>query len=287
MNQNGEIKLHIIDGGSFLCDGGGIFGGVPKVLWSRHIKADERNLIRLDMRCLLVECGLRKILIETGAGTKLSWKFIQNNGIENPDILIDSLAKAGFLPSDITDVLHTHLHWDHCGGGTEFDEQKNLVPTFPNASYHCARSQWENSLNANPRESDAYFEDDLLPVLKSGQLNLIDREGELLPGVDLRFFNGHTPGMIVPLLTVGHRKVAYISDLAPLAANVPLKWIAAYDLYPVTAMEEKASFFKEAFDNQYILFFEHDTQTECCTLKWDKQKGPLVDQKGTLNDLLK
>ncbi|HOO85074.1 MAG TPA: MBL fold metallo-hydrolase, partial [Prolixibacteraceae bacterium] len=113
-----NIKIHIIEAGTFLCDGGGIFGGVPKLLWSRHVKADERNLIRLSMRCLLVENGTQKILIETGAGTKLNKKFIENNGIENPDQLIDSLAEAGFSPNDINAVIHTHLHWDHCGGGT-------------------------------------------------------------------------------------------------------------------------------------------------------------------------
>jgi glyoxylase-like metal-dependent hydrolase (beta-lactamase superfamily II) len=276
----------VIDAGSFLCDGGGIFGGVPKILWSRQVPADERNLIRLEMRCLLVAAGSRIVLIETGAGTKLSWKFIQNNGIENPDKLIESLAKAGYSPGEVTDVVHTHLHWDHCGGGTSLEKNGNIVPAFPNATYHCTRLQWENALNANPREDDAYFIDDLLPVQKSGKLNLIEQEGELFPGFELRFFDGHTPGMIVPLVSVGKVKIAYVTDLAPLAANVPLKWIAAYDLYPVTAMKEKEQFFREAYENKYILFFEHDSQTECCTLKWDDRKGPLVDKKGSLEDFL-
>ncbi|HKM93081.1 MAG TPA: MBL fold metallo-hydrolase [Prolixibacteraceae bacterium] len=286
MESTHDIELHIIDAGTFLCDGGGIFGSVPKILWNRYIKADENNLIRLAMNCLLVVAGENKILIETGAGTKLSWKFIQNNGIENSDLLIDSLSRAGFSTTDITHVIHTHLHWDHCGGGTFIDSDKKIHLTFPKATYICSKAQWENANNANVRESDAYFDDDFFPILEQGKLQLIEQEGELFPGIDLRIFNGHTPGMIVPIITVGTKKVAYVNDLAPLCANVPLKWIAAYDLYPVIAMNEKASFFKEAFEGQYILCFEHDLQNECCSLKWDAQKGPLPDEKGSLDYFL-
>jgi glyoxylase-like metal-dependent hydrolase (beta-lactamase superfamily II) len=280
------MEIFSIDAGTFLCDGGGIFGGVPKLLWERQIKADSRNLIKLAMRCLLVVEGDRKVLIETGAGDKLSWKFIENNGIEDPHLLIDSLAQAGFKPEDITDVLHTHLHWDHCGGGTKFNEKKEVVLTFPNATYHVARSQWENALNPNPREGDAYFENDILPVEKSGKLNLIDNECLLFPGFELRIFNGHTPGMIVPVIEYNGKKLAYINDLTPLVANIPLKWIAAYDLYPVLAMEEKNSFLREAFENGYILYFEHDTQFESATIRWDEKKGPLVHMKGKLIDFI-
>jgi glyoxylase-like metal-dependent hydrolase (beta-lactamase superfamily II) len=275
-----------IDAGSFLCDGGGIFGGVPKILWSRQVKADDRNLIRLAMRCLLVVHDDRKVLIETGAGEKLSWKFVENNGIDNKDVLIDSLQKAGYQPEEITDVVHTHLHWDHCGGGTRFDEKKNVVPTFPNATYYCSRTQWENALNPNPRENDAYFTNDLLPVQQAGLLKLIDQKTSLFPGFDLKIFDGHTPGQIIPILTVNHQKVAYVSDLIPTIANIPLKWVAAYDLYPVTTMAEKKAFLRMAVDEQYILFFEHDTNHACATVKWDEQKGPRVDQVGALDDFI-
>ncbi len=273
------MKIHIIDAGIFLCDGGGIFGSVPKILWEKHIKANELNLIKLSMRCLLVEHENRKVLIETGCGEKLSPKFILNNGIENPHKLIESLSEKGFTPEDITDVVHTHLHWDHCGGGTKFNEKNEAVITFPNATYHCSQTQWENALNPNPREDDAFFTDDLLPVMKSGRLNLIKEECDLFPGFSLRIFNGHTPGMIVPVISSGKNTIAYISDLAPLAANIPLKWVCSYDLYPVTTMEEKLSFFREAYENKYILFFEHDTEYESATLKWNDKKGPLVNKK--------
>lgn len=280
------MKIIPIDAGSFLCDGGGIFGGVPKVLWSRQVKADDRNLIRLAMRCLLVVHDDRKVLIETGAGEKLTWKFVENNGIDNKDVLLDSLQKAGYRPDDITDVLHTHLHWDHCGGGTRFDVQKNVVPTFPNATYYCSRAQWENALNPNPRENDAYFPDDLLPIQQAGLLKLIEQEESLFPGFDLKIYDGHTPGQIIPIITANHHKVAYVSDLIPTIANIPLKWVAAYDLYPVTTMTEKQTFLKTAVDEKYILFFEHDTKHECATVQWDPQKGPRVDRVGALDDFL-
>jgi glyoxylase-like metal-dependent hydrolase (beta-lactamase superfamily II) len=281
------MQIFTIDAGNFLCDGGGIFGGVPKLLWERQIKANNRNLIQLAMRCLLVVEGKRKVLIETGAGEKLSSKFIENNGIDNPHLLIDSLHLAGFNPEDITDVLHTHLHWDHCGGGTKFNDNKDVVATFPNATYHCAKSQWENALNPNPREGDAYFEKDFLPLRDNGQLNFIETEEELFPGFELRIFNGHTPGMIVPLIKYRGRKIAYITDLTPLTSNVPLKWISAYDLFPVTSMEEKAIFLREAFEKNYLLYFEHDRKNECATIRWDEKKGPLADKKGDLCDFIK
>lgn len=280
------MKLHIIDAGSFLCDGGGIFGGVPKILWSRHIQADDRNLIRLSMRCLLVEEGERKVLIETGAGDKLSWKFIENNGISHTHRLIESLKEAGFAPEDISDVVHTHLHWDHAGGGTTWDENKAAVPAFPNATYHCTRAQWENALNPNAREGDAYFENDLLPVQRSGRLNLIDEEQKLFPGFEIRIFNGHTPGQIIPVIEFNKHKIVFISDLVPTVANIPLKWVAAYDLFPVTTMEEKESFLREAYENKYLLFFNHDMEYECATVTWHEEKGPGVGQKGTLQFFL-
>jgi glyoxylase-like metal-dependent hydrolase (beta-lactamase superfamily II) len=280
------MKLHVIYAGTFLCDGGGMFGTVPKLLWERKIKADHSNLITVTMRSLLVEYEDRKVLIETGAGEKLSRKFVENNGVKNAGLLIDSLKNAGYSPSDITDVVHTHLHWDHCGGGTCFDPEKKVVPTFPNAKYHCTREQWENAMNPSPREDDAYFADDLIPVEKSGQLNFIESEGELFQGFELRIFDGHTPGMIVPVIHFNGRKIAYVSDLVPMAANVPLKWVAAYDILPVITMQEKQSFLRELYEEKALLFFVHDTEFECCTLKWHERKGPQVDKTGSLEMLL-
>ena len=280
------MQLFQIDAGTFQCDGGGIFGNVPKVLWSKYSPADERNMISLAMRCILIVDGKRKVLIETGAGEKLNEKFVRNNGIDNKGKLIKSLRDKGLKAEDITDVLHTHLHWDHCGGSTYNDGEGNLIPTFPNATYHCTKAQWENALSPNPREADAYFLNDLLPVRDTGQLNLIDNETELFPGIELRIFNGHTPGQIIPLIRYQNKVIVYVSDLVPTVANIPVKWIASYDLLPVTTMEEKLIFFKEAYNNGYILFFEHDLKYECATIKWDETKGPQKDRTGNLVDFL-
>ena len=280
------IQLFPINAGTFQCDGGGLFGSVPKVLWSKHQPADERNMITIPMRCLLVVVGERKILIETGAGDKLSEKFIRNNGVNNKNTLMNSIRKAGVQPEEITDVLHTHLHWDHCGGSTFIDSDGQLATSFPNATYHCSKAQWENALHPNPREADAYFNDDLLPVNNAGQLNLIEQETELTPGVELRIFNGHTPGQIIPFIHYQHKTVAYVSDLVPTTANIPIKWIASYDLFPVTTMKEKQAFLKEAAEKNLILFFEHDLKYECATVNWDETKGPKLGRAGNLTDFL-
>lgn len=280
------MQLYQIDAGTFECDGGGIFGCVPKVLWSKRVPANERNMITIAMRCLLVIEGNRRILIETGAGEKLSDKFIRNNGINNRNKLVDSIKATGFQPEDITDVLHTHLHWDHCGGSTYINSNGAVATSFPNATYHCSKAQWENALNPNPREGDAYFTDDLLPVKNAGQLNLIEDDKELIPGIELRIFNGHTPGQIIPLIHYRDKTIAYVSDLIPTTANIPIKWIAAYDLFPVTTMEEKQAFLQEAYDKNYLLYFEHDLKYECAAVNWDETKGPKLGKTGNLADFL-
>lgn len=280
------MQLIQIDAGTFECDGGGIFGSVPKVLWSKRVPANERNMITIALRCLLVVEGDRRILIETGAGEKLSEKFIRNNGIDNKNKLLDSIRQAGFTPEDITDVLHTHLHWDHCGGSTCINSKGEIVPTFPKATYHCSKAQWENALNPNPREGDAYFKDDLLPVQDAGLLNLIEEETELIPGVELRMYHGHTPGQIIPFIHFQNKTLVYVSDLIPTVANIPIKWIASYDLFPVTTMEEKQAFLKEAYDKHYVLYFEHDLNDECASVDWNDAKGPILGKAGNLVDFV-
>lgn len=274
-----------INAGTFKCDGGGIFGSVPKVLWSRHIVADHNNMITIPMRCLLIVSEERKLLIETGAGNKHDEKFIRNNGLDNVNKLRASLNQAGFDLEDITDVLHTHLHWDHCGGSTFIDKNGNIVPTFPNAKYHVSKEQWENALAPNRREADAYFVDDFIPIKESGLLNIIDTETTHIPGVQLKFYNGHTPGQIIPFILFRGKTLVYVSDLIPTVANIPIKWIASYDLYPVTSMDEKESFMQEAAKNAYVLFFEHDPRFECAAVTWDEAKGSKLLGTGTLTEM--
>ena len=280
------MKLSTIDAGTFKCDGGAIFGSVPKILWSKQVTVDEHNLLKTALRCLLIETNDRKILIETGTGTKHPEKFNANNGVENPENLLKSLQAIGVEANEITDVLLTHLHWDHSGGCTYYDANNILQLTFPNAMYHCSTKQWENSHAPNIRENDAYFLEDLDLIKTKNRLNLIDQEGFLFENIELRIFDGHTPGQIIPIIHYRNKKIVYASDFTPLAANIRLKWVAAYDLFPVTTMENKASFLKEIYEENMILYFEHDLETECCTVKWDEKKGPMADIKGSLQDFI-
>ena len=259
------MKLVPISAGNFHCDGGALFGVIPKKLWSKVYHADENNFTKLALRCLLIDTGKQKILIEAGIGNHYSDKYLQNNGVENENCLKESLQKSGYLTSDITDVIFTHLHWDHCTGAVKKISGK-LNPVFPNAKYWCSKSQWEHSKISNAREKAAYNAEILQFLLNSGKLNLVENEGFLFPNIEVRFFDGHTPGQMIPFIRYNKETVVYMADLIPTAANIPLLWLAAYDLYPVKAMEEKEIFLSEAAEKGYILFFEHDFYTECSTV---------------------
>jgi len=279
-----NILVFPIETGSFLCDGGTLFGTTPKTIWSTEIEPDMDNRIRLSMRSLLVVSGCRIVLIETGAGNKYNQDFIEANGLENNNLLKHSIQNAGFSPDEITDVVLTHLHWDHCGGGVCFDGTKHLQLTFPQATYHCSRIQWENAMAPTPVEEESFIRSDLLTLKQSGKLNLIEREGDLFPCLTFHLMNGHTPGMLVPEIKLRGRNLIYLTDLAPMLAFIPLLRISAYDLDPRLSVQEKAQFFAQALQKNSILFFVHDCENECCTLKWDEQGQPVPDQKGRLAD---
>ena len=264
------MKLIPISAGNFHCDGGALFGVIPKKLWSKVYPADENNLSKLALRCLLVDLGERKILIETGIGNHFPEKHLQNNGVEPGNHLEESLQKSGYSTSEITDVLFTHMHWDHCTGAVK-NQNGKLVTVFPNANYWCSKSQWEHSKISNAREKAAYHTDVLNFLFNTGKFNLVENEGKLFPNIEVRFFDGHTPGQMIPFIRVENKTVVYMADLIPTAANIPLLWLAAYDLYPVKALEEKKEFLEEAAKNGFILFFEHDFFTECAiVLKTEK-----------------
>jgi glyoxylase-like metal-dependent hydrolase (beta-lactamase superfamily II) len=278
------MKLTPISAGHFHCDGGAIFGVIPKVLWSKVYPANDKNFTQLTLRCLLVETDDRKILIETGIGNHFSEKYLQNNGVTSVTDLVQSLNKAGHSADDISDVFFTHLHWDHCTGAAKSVNNK-LELTFPNAGMWCSKKQWEHAKVSNPRERAAFHREILDFLHDSGNLKLVENEGELFPGFEVRIFDGHTPGQMIPLLHNGDKTFAYTSDLVPTAANIPLLWIASYDLDPVKVMEEKQLFLEEVVEKNYILFFEHDYYTECATVQ-KTEKGYTVNEKMKLSDLI-
>lgn len=269
-------KLISIHAGHFSCDGGALFSVIPKPLWSKIYPADENNVTRLTMRCLLVDQGEQKILIEAGVGDHYPEKVKRNNGHEETDALPKSLTEHGYSVEAITDVLFTHLHWDHCNGAVLRDGEE-LKLLFPNARYWCSKKQWEHSKVSNVRERTAYYDDILFFLKEKGNMQLVEKEGELFPDIEVRFFDGHTPGQMIPLIKHQGRTYVYTSDLIPTTANIPIVWLASYDLFPVTAIEEKETFLKEAADNDYILFFEHDFFNECATVDWT-DRGPKLKE---------
>ena len=269
--------LHPIFAGNFSCDGGAMFSVIPKVLWNKVYPADENNNIPIVLRCLLVDIGERKILIEAGVGNHYPEKVRRNNGHSQTDILERSLAEKGYKPEDITDVLFTHLHWDHCNGAV-LNENGKLKLQFPNAKHWCSRKQWEHSKISNVREQAAYYPEIINFLKTEGNMQLVDGDCELFHGISVRMFDGHTPGQMIPFINTGEKTYVYMADLIPTAANIPIVWLASYDLYPVTALEEKEQFLREAAEKKYILFFEHDYFTECATVEWT-EKGPKFKEK--------
>ena len=271
------MKLIPISAGNFHCDGGALFGVIPKKLWSKVYPVDENNFTKLALRCLLVDAGEKKILIESGIGNHFTEKHLQNNGVENWEILEASLNHNGYTVDEITDVFFTHLHWDHCTGAIKNNNGK-LDPVFPNANYWCSKSQWEHSKISNVREKAAFHTEVLNFLFNTGKLILVEKEGDLFPGFEVRFYDGHTPGQMIPFIRIENKTVVYMADLIPTAANIPLLWLAAYDLYPVKAFEEKEKFLDEAAKYGYIFFFEHDFYTECATVS-KTEKGFFADEK--------
>jgi glyoxylase-like metal-dependent hydrolase (beta-lactamase superfamily II) len=271
------MKLIPISAGNFHCDGGALFSVIPKKLWSKVYPADENNFTKLALRCLLVDSGDKKILIETGIGNHYPEKHFENNGFEPGNHIEESLRENGYSVEDITDVLFTHLHWDHCTGAIKNSNGK-LKPVFTNANYWCSKTQWEHSKISNAREKAAYQTDVLNFLFNTGKLNLVENEGELFSNIEVRFYDGHTPGQMIPFIQFENKTVVYMADLIPTAANIPLLWLASYDLFPVIALEEKEIFLDEAAKNGYILFFEHDYYTECASVA-KTEKGFISAEK--------
>ncbi len=241
---------------------------VPKTIWEKFVQADENNMIPLSSRCLLADTGERRILVDVGMGDKQSEKFFSYYHLFGDDSLEKSLATHHYKPEDITDVLLTHLHFDHVGGAVKWAaDGKTPVLTFPNATYYCSKKQWDTAMEPNPREKASYFMENLLPMYESGQLEFIHEEGPFCEGVYLEIKNGHTEGQIIPLFDYNGRKLVFMADFIASVGNIPLAYIPSFDIDPVLSMKEKEAFLNRAADNGYVLFFEHDYDHECCTVE--------------------
>lgn len=277
------MEVYSIPTGNFKLDGGAMFGVVPKVLWSKVYPADENNLCSWAMRCLLVVDDNRKILIDNGIGDKQDPKFMGHYHLHGDDSLEKSLARYGFTTDDITDMVLTHLHFDHTGGSIKWNDDKTaLIPAFKNATYWVSKAQWEWAVHPNNREKASFLKENIIPIQESGQLNIVEEEGELFPGFLVKIFNGHTDGQLIPHINYKGKTLVFMGDLLPSVAHIPMPWIMAYDTRPLLTLEEKKVFFDDAVVNEYTLFFEHDLYNECCNIK-RTEKGIRLNETFTLD----
>jgi glyoxylase-like metal-dependent hydrolase (beta-lactamase superfamily II) len=282
------MNLYTINTGNFKLDGGAMFGVVPKSIWNKINPADENNLCDWAMRCLLIEDGNRLILVDNGIGDKQDQKFFSHYYLHGDDTLDSSLALHGFHRDDITDVFLTHLHFDHCGGSI-IRVGNQLLPAFKNATYWSNQKHWEWAVYPNDREKASFLKENILPIQESGQLQFINNpstpkfdlnsqeignlaSAAFTDNISIRFVDGHTEAMMLPQIEYKGRTIVYMADLLPSAGHIPMPYIMAYDMFPLTTLKEKKSFLTEAANNNYILFFEHDPLIECCDLK-QTEKG--------------
>jgi glyoxylase-like metal-dependent hydrolase (beta-lactamase superfamily II) len=287
------MKLHSINTGFFKLDGGAMFGVVPKSIWNKTNPADANNLCTWALRCLLIENGNRLILVDTGIGDKQDAKFFSHYHLHGDQNLGAVLKSKGFSKEDITDVFLTHLHFDHCGGAI-IRKEDQFLPAFPNAKYWSNEKHWAWATNPNEREKASFLKENILPIQESGRLEMlatVENDGGSTPtgtsfsdGFNLRFVNGHTHAMMLPQLEYKGRTIVFMADLLPSAGHLPIPYIMAYDMFPLTSLKEKKVFLEEALAGDYVLFFEHDPINECCTLQ-KTEKGIRVKDFFSLNDL--
>ena len=280
------MKLHVIETGTFKLDGGAMFGVVPKKIWKNLVPPDENNLCKWALRCLLVEEGDKKILIDCGMGDKQEPNFFSHYEPSYTPTLHESLLKIGLTPNDITDMFLTHLHFDHCGGAIKKEGDK-LIPTFPNATYWCNEKHWQWAVEPNAREKASFLKENILPIKESGLLKFVDvKEGiELFNNFKIRFAYGHTEAMMIPEIKIGEQTICYMADLLPSSAHIPLPYVMGYDMRPLQTLIEKEKFLQEAVEKDFLLFYEHDNANECSRLQ-KTDKGIRATSEGKLKDKL-
>jgi glyoxylase-like metal-dependent hydrolase (beta-lactamase superfamily II) len=282
------MKLHPIHAGLFKLDGGAMFGVVPKSIWSRTNASDEYNMCTWAMRCLLIEDGNRLILIDNGIGDKQDEKFFSHFHLHGNYTLESSLKTAGFSFEDITDVFLTHLHFDHCGGGVQWKNRDERIAdtVFPNATYWSNEDHWQWATQPNPREKASFLKENLSPMQESGQLKFINpNDNNPFEQFDILYVNGHTDKMMIPHIKYKDKTIVFAADLLPSTGHIPLPYVMSYDTRPLLTLEEKRTFLKKATEENFIIFFEHDSVNECCTLKMT-ERGPRLDRTFPLTELL-
>lgn len=283
------MKIYPLNTGNFKLDGGAMFGVVPKSLWSRTNPADANNMCDWSMRSMLIEDGDRLILIDTGMGDKQSEKFFSHYYMSGDDSLIGNIHKLGFSEHDITDVFLTHLHFDHCGGAVQWNKDRTgFVPVFKNAIYWSTESHWKWATEPNPREKASFLSENILPLQESGQLKFVNRTGDFTKDVfqnfDVLFVDGHTESMMIPHIQYQGKTVVFMADLLPSVGHIPLPYVMGYDTRPLLTMSEKEIFLNTAVEKDYVLFLEHDSVNQLCTLQ-QTEKGVRLKETFDFNEL--
>ncbi len=280
------MQLYTINTGYFKLDGGAMFGVVPKTMWQKLCPPDEKNLCTWAMRCLLIESGNRLMLIDTGIGNKQNDKFRSHFEPHGADTLHLSLQKLGFHASEITDVLLTHLHFDHCGGAVELNQNGKPKLTFPNATYWTSAEQWFWALDPNPREQASFLKENILPIQESGQLKHIN-PGTKSPFdfMEIIYVDGHTDKQMLPVISYMDKSIVFCADLLPSVHHIPIPWVMAYDTRPLLSMKEKSDFLDLAIEKDFTLFFEHDATNQCAILE-KTEKGIRLKNTFGLTEIL-
>lgn len=284
------MKLYPIEAGNFKLDGGGMFGVVPKTIWSKTNPADNNNMIDIAARCLLIEEGKNLILIDTGMGDKQSDKFFSHYYRWGDHSIDKSLREHGFHRDDITDVFMTHLHFDHCGGGIQWNkEHTGYEPAFKNARFWSNKDHWDWATQPNAREKASFLKENILPMKESGQLQFIERtngayqdSSEL--GFGILFVDGHTDKQMIPHIKYKGKTLVFMADLLPTAGHIPLPYVMGYDTRPLLTLPEKNAFLKKAASEKFLLFMEHDAHNEILSLQ-NTEKGVRLGQVHTFNEL--
>ncbi len=283
------MKVYPIETGYFKLDGGAMFGVVPKSIWQKTNPPNENNLCNWAMRLLLIEDGNRLMLVDTGIGNKQEEKFFSFYFLNGDATLDKSLAKYGFTRNDITDVFLTHLHFDHCGGAIEYNNEKNgFRPAFPKAIYWSNERHWQWATVPNKREKASFLKENILPLQESGQLKFINRTDDfsknIFTNIDVLFVDGHTDSMMIPHIHYQGKTIVFMADLLPSVGHIPLPYVMGYDTRPLITLEEKEKFLTNAVKNEYVLFLEHDSVYECCLLQ-DTDKGIRLKSTHTFQDI--
>jgi glyoxylase-like metal-dependent hydrolase (beta-lactamase superfamily II) len=254
----GDFELSILTDGTYFLDGGSMFGVVPKTLWNRRAEVNENNLVDCGVNSVLIRTGDKKVLVETGVGNKLSEKL---KAIYQPhELLMKSFEAAGISPDEIDVVINSHLHFDHCGWNTIYKDGK-VVPTFPNAKYYAQRGEWEHGSKQLERDKISYMSDNYDPLINSGQMELLRGDTQILPGISVAIYPGHTRNMQAVMIESGGKTACYISDLIPTSSHLDLTWVMAYDLFPLETIESRRRYYSRAIPEQWLTIFTHDHNT--------------------------